>query len=333
MKATYNEIMSKLKRKEYEPVYFLFGEEPLYIDKISKYIEDNVIDEANKDFNQAVFYAKDVSIEDVISSAKEYPFGTEKKVVIVKEAQSWNKFEAFHHYVANPMPSTILVICYKYGKLKATESKPFEKNTVYFESAKVPLYNLSKWVDTCAVEYGFKISSTCADLIAEHIGNDLSRIDNEFRKFQIILPANSEITPEIIEKNIGISKQYNIFELQDALSNRNSQTAYKIVMAFCQNVKANPIIVTISSLYYYYHGMLAYHLAPNKDLADMKEAFGYNKSDKQLSRMARIAMNQSQASLIKNIAVLREFDARCKGIDNIASEEELYKELIYKLMH
>lgn len=333
MKATYEDIMTKLHRKEYAQVYFLSGEEPLYIDKISRFIEDNIVEEADRDFNQAVFYAKDTTVEDVIASAKEFPFGSEKKVVIVKEAQNWNKFEALKNYISSASDTTVLVICYKYGKLKPSEIKFFEKNTVYFESAKVPNYQLAAWVEKCAKEYSFKISPNCAALIAEHIGNDLSRIDNEFRKFQIFIPANSEITPEIIENNIGISKQYNIFELQDALSNHDAQTAYKIIMAFCQNVKNNPIIVTINSLYNYYHGMLAYQLAPNKNIDEMKKIFGYSKSEKQLARLARIAMNQSKSSLIKYISTLREFDVRCKGVDNSASEEELYKELIYKIMH
>src|SRR5574344_1627213 len=333
MKTTYEDIMTKLARKEYAPVYFLSGEEPLYIDKISRFVEDNIIDEADKDFNQAVFYAKDSSIEEVVASAKEFPFGSERKVVVVKEAQNWSKFDVLKNYISNPHTTTLLVICYKYGQLKPSEVKFFEKNTVYFESAKVPGYQLGAWVEKCAKEYHFKISPTCADLIAEHIGNDLSRIDNEFKKFQIFLPEYSEITPEIIEKNIGISKQYNIFELQDALSNNDFKTAYKIVIAFCQNVKNNPIIVTISSLFNYYHGMLAYHLAPNRNLDEMKRIFGYAKSEKQLARQGRIALNHSQSALIKKIAVLREFDIRCKGVDNTTTEEELYKELIYKIMH
>ena len=225
------------------------------------------------------------------------------------------------------------MICYKYGKLKAADSKAFDKYATVMESKKVPDYKLSEWVTTCAAEHGFSIDPRGAALIAEHIGNDLSRIDNEFLKMKLVLPADSAVTPEIIEKYIGISKQYNVYELRDALVSRDEAKAYRIVNAFCQNLKTNPLLVTVANLFYYYNSLLLYLLSPDKSTMAQKAIFGYNKSEAQLRREAGIASQYSQTSLIKIISVLREFDARSKGIDNEAPEEDLYKELVYRILH
>lgn len=330
---TFNDVMSHLQKREFAPVYLLCGEEPLYIDRIADYIEENVMDEADRDFNQVMYYAKDTQPADVIASAKQYPFGVDHRVVIVKEAQDWPSLEPFHSYIESPSPATILVICYKYSKLKAADSKAFEKHATVVESKKVPDYKLSDWVSTCAAEHGFTIDPRGAALISEHIGNDLSRINNEFLKLKLVLPEGSAITPDVIEKYIGINKQYNAYELRDALVSRDEAKAYRIVNAFCQNLKTNPLLVTVANLFYYYNSLLLYLLSPDKSMMAQKAIFGYNKTDGQLKRESVIANNYSQASLIKIISVLREFDARSKGIDNEASEEDLYKEMVYRILH
>lgn len=329
--ATYREIISKLEKRQYAPVYILMGEEPLYIDKISDYIEENVMEEPDRDFNQAVYYAKDVEPEDVVAQAKEFPFGVEKRVVVVKEAKNWKSLTAIKKYAEKPMESTILVICYKYGKWAL--AKELSKNAVVFDSIKVQDYKLGPWVEQCAKEHDFVISPTSAALIAEHIGNDLSRIDNEFYKLSIMLPKGTEITADTIEKYIGISNKYNVFALRDAISAHDEVKAYKIVNAFCQNVKSAPLLQTISSLFNFYHSMLKYQLSPTKSLDEMKQCFGFNKSEFQLRRDVGIASSFSRQILVRNISILHEFDAKVKGIENEASEEDLYKELIYKLLH
>ena len=225
------------------------------------------------------------------------------------------------------------MICYKYSKLKASDSKVFGKYATVMESVKVPDYKLSEWVSTCAAEHGFSIDQRAAALISDHIGNDLTRIDNEFLKMKLVIPAGSEITPEIIEKYIGISKQYNVYELRDALVNRDEAKAYRIVNAFCQNLKANPLLVTVANLFYYYNSLMLYTLSHDKSVMAQKAIFGYKKTEKQLWREAGIASQYNQTSLIKIISVLRDFDARSKGIDNEASEGDLYKELVYKILH
>jgi len=330
---TYKEVMTQLQKRNFNPVYLLCGDEPLYIDRIADYIEENVMDEADRDFNQVLYYAKDTQPAEVVASARQYPFGVDYRVVIVKEAQDWPSLEALHSYIEAPSPATILVICYKYNKLKSADSKAFDKYATVVESKKVPDYKLSEWVTTCATEHGFSIDPRSADLISEHIGNDLSRIDNEFLKMKLVLPAGSAVTPEIIEKYIGISKQYNVYELRDALANRDEAKAYRIVNAFCQNLKTNPLLVTVANLFYYYNSLLLFLLSPDKSTMVQKAIFGYNKSEAQLRREAGIASKYSQASLIKIISVLREFDARSKGIDNEAPEEDLYKEMVYRILH
>ncbi len=333
MKATYQEVLKQLTAREFAPIYILHGKEPLYIDKITNYAENCIIDEADRDFNQAVFYGKDTEPDEVIASAKEFPFGVEKRIVIVKEAQNWPKFDLVRSYAHNPAPDTVLFICYKYGEMKAGDLKSLDKNAVIFDSPQVPLYQLGKWVENCAKEHGFVISSASAQLLAEHIGNDLSRIDNEFEKLKILIPAGSDITNDIIEKHIGISKQYNIYELRDALVERNELKAFKIVSVFAQNPKASPIIGTIAALFNYYNAMLKYSLAPSKTPDDLKQIFGYNYSPQKLAREANIASRFSRDSLLKIISTLREFDAKAKGVDTTAEESELYKELIYRILH
>ncbi|MBO4645518.1 MAG: DNA polymerase III subunit delta [Bacteroidales bacterium] len=333
MRTTYADIIKKIQKKEYAPVYFLTGEEPLYIDKIANYLENNMMTEADRDFNQAVYYAKDTTAEEVVTSAKEFPFGVDKRVVIVKEAQMWQKMDAIKAYAEHPSPSTLLVICYKYTKPSDSVLKFWEKNAVLFVSSKVQDFKLADWVASCAKEHGFTIQPASAELISEHIGNDLSRIDNEFSKLELIIPVGQEITADIIEKFIGINKQYNVFELREALVARDEAKAYKIVHAFSQNLNANPVLVAVASLYKYYNSLIEYHLLPQKNIEEMKTVFGYQKSEKQLAREARIAMGYSLPILIKIIGTLRNIDARCKGIDNAADGEELYKELVYRILH
>ena len=334
MKTSFETVMSKLKQRDFAPLYFLYGEEPLYIDKVANYIEENVMEVAARDFNQVVYYGKDTAIDEVMASAKEFPFGADKKVVIVKEAQYWSKLDRLVSYAKMPQTSTILVICYKYSaKIKESELRAFEKSGIVMQSLKVPDYQLDKWVINCAQAHQFQIDAASALLIADHIGNDLTRIDNEFLKLQIMLPPNSSITSDIIEKYIGISKQYNILELRDALSNRDEVKAVKIINGFCQNVKVNPMVLTISSLFKFYNAMLTYQLTPNPSMDDLRKIFGERRSDKQLQRDVRIASGYSKASLLKIISVLRNIDLRSKGVDNAATQEDLYKEMIYKIFH
>lgn len=328
----YEELLEQLKNGKFAPVYLLMGEEPLYIDLLCKFFENNVIPEEDRDFNQVVLFGKDVDASDIIANVKQFPFGTPFRLVLVKEAKDLKNFDALKNYVQNPIPSSILVICYKYGKLRATQTKPYEKHGVVFESVGIKDWNLADWIQKQASSFDLKLSPTAANIVAEHIGNDLSRIYREFEKLQIILPPKSEITPNIIEKYIGISKEYNIFELQDALGSRNISKSYKITANFIQHLKDNPNIKTIMMLFNFYHKMLMYHLLSDKSSDNLAQIYGHIPPTI-LSKNIQYAQNYSFAQLTNIIAVLREYDVKSKGVDTNCEEGELLKEMIYKILH
>jgi DNA polymerase-3 subunit delta len=306
------------------------GDEPFYIDEISDFIEANAMPEEQRDFNQLLVYGKETDADEVISMAKQFPFGTDKRVVIVKEAKELKNMDRLLKYAEAPAPTAIVVICYKYATLRATQLKAIEKNGVVFHSEKMKDYKLPAWIQSHVGKYKFKIQPQVANLLAENIGVDLSRIDNEFKKLTIFLPPNSEITAEIVEKHIGISKEYNVFELQDALAKRNMDKAYKIVHYFCQNIKQTPNVVTINSLASFYLKMLTYNLS-DKSLEAKNKIFGSNAYVQKIN--VENAQNHSVIELQKIIGILREYDAKTKGVESNLPDEELLKELVYKITH
>lgn len=326
----YEELVAQLKSRQFQPVYLLMGEEPFYIDRICRFFENKVIDEANRDFNQVVLYGKDTSAAEIVANAKEFPFGSQYKLVIVKEAKDLKDIELLKSYVENPAESSILVVCYKYGKLKATQYKAYEKKGVVFESVGIKDWNLPDWVQKTASSFKYKLDAQSAYILTEQIGNDLSRIFNEFEKLKVILPPGSTITPDIIEQYIGISKEYNIFELQEALGERNLQKTYKIIQNFTQHLKENPNIKTILMLYNFYHKMLMYHLSPNKSNEALRAIYG-NLPPKIMSKNVRYAQSHTLSQLTYIISVLREYDVKSKGVDSNCEEGELLKEMIYKI--
>lgn len=330
---TYEEIFTKLKKGDFAPVYLLMGDEPFFIDQIANYIEEHVMDEADRDFNQQVLYANDKDIDalQVIASAKEFPFGVPRRVVIVKEAKNLKKIEYLKSYAEKPSPSTILVICHKYGKLKAAQYKPFEKNGILFISDKVKDNKLAGWVQQQVAHYNFKIDAHSAAIITEHIGNDLSRIDNELKKLKVFLPPQSAITPEIIEKHIGISKEYNVFELQNALGERNITKSHKIMLALSQNMKENPLVMIIAVLYPFFNKMLCYHLSNDRSKETLSQIYG-NIHPYIIQLNTSYANRYSLTEIKRIISLLREFDMKTKGVDSTTNDEELFKELIYKII-
>ena len=327
---TYDQIITTLQKKQFAPVYFLTGDEPFYIDELSNYIEQNAMAEEHRDFNQTLLYGKETDADEVIAIAKEFPFGTEKRVVIVKEAKELKNIERLIKYTETPTPTAIIVVCYKYATLKAAQLKTVEKNGVVFLSEKMKDYKLPAWIQNHVGKYQFKMQPAVANLLAENIGVDLSRIDNEFKKLTIFLPPNSEITADIVEKYIGISKEYNVFELQNALAERKIDKAYKIVHYFCQNMKQAPNVLTINSLSSFYLKLLAYNLS-DKSIEAKAKVFGKNDYVQRIN--VQYAQNHSVLELQKMIGILREYDAKVKGVDSNLEDEELLKELVYKITH
>ncbi len=331
--ARYEDIVAQINQKKFAPVYLLHGEEPFFIDQLCKMFEEGILEPEERDFNQSVLYGRDTDVDMVIANAKQFPFGSPYRVVILKEAKDLKHFESLDAYVQNPSPQTIFIVCYKYGTLKAAQTKAFASHGVVFHSEGVKDWNLNAWIQDLAEQtFHYKLNPQTAAVLGEHIGNDLSRIFTEFQKIQVVLPPGSEITPDIVEKYIGISKEYNIFELQDALGSRNIPKAYSIMLNFTLHQKENPNVKTILMLFNFYNKMIRYHLLPEKNQESMKLLYGttYNNI---IARNVGFANNHSLAQLTRIISILREYDMKCKGVDANNDNAELLKEMIYKITH
>lgn len=330
---THKDIISKLKRGELSPVYILHGQEPFFIDQISGYMENNLLSADEQDMNQSVVYGKDSDAFQVDTMARAFPFGADRRVVIVKEAKDLSNLEKLASYIANPSPSTVLVICHKYGKAPAKLLDAAKKTGVIFLSEPVKDYKLAAWAKEQASEHRLQLNSEAATILAEYIGNDLSRINNELVKLRLHLPENSsEVTPDIVKENIGVTKEYNIFELQDAFGERNEAKVYKIALNFCKNINLNPNIKTISILTSFFMKLLAYHYAPVRDSETLKSVFG-TASDYVIKKNAQYAMRYSVNELRNIVSILREYDVKAKGVDTAASQEDLLKEMMYRILH
>ena len=342
--ASYDDIMKSLKRKEYAPIYILYGEEAYYIDKVSDYIENNVLDEVSREFDQTVVYGKDYErdMSPIISAARRYPMMGAKQVIIVKEAQNIRSWEPLELYLQQIMPSTILVFCYKYGKpdKRLRVFKELEKTGgVMMESDKVSDYRLQQWILNYIREWndGHKddnvsISERVVALLADSLGNDLTKIVNELDKLVKGRPEGvSEITAELVERNIGISKDFNIFELQQAIIEGDVVKANRIVRYFSQS-KDHPIQKEMIVLFGFFQNLMIYHYLPDK--TDRVAAPLLGVSPFQVKNYALAARRYSAGKVFRIISYFRDTDARSKGIDNMSvSDMGLWEELIYKIMH
>ncbi|MBC6998414.1 DNA polymerase III subunit delta [Cytophaga sp. FL35] len=327
------EIVKNIKNGTLKPVYFLFGEEPYYIDAISSYIEKNVLAEEEKGFNQMVLYGKDVTVDDIVGNAKRYPMMAERQVVIVKEAQHLSRtIEQLTDYVNNPQPTTVLVICYKYKKLDKRKKlyKAVKANGVLFESKKLYENQVSEWIRKNLQSKGYGISHKAAILLTEFLGTDLSRINNELEKLQFVLPPKSEITPADIETHIGISKDYNNFELKKAIGERNVVKATRIINYFSQNPKDNPLVLTVSLLHTFFAQLLQYHGL--RDHSPKSVASTLKISPFFVNEYQTAAKNYPMKKVSAIVAHLREIDVKGKGVGaNSITQADLLKELLVKI--
>jgi DNA polymerase-3 subunit delta len=331
---TYENIIDNLKKKIYRPVYFLCGEEPFYIDKISDFAEAKILDESERDFNFHVFYGLDTDVQTVISTCKAFPMMGEFQLVIVKEAQSLKKIEELLPYVQNPQTSTILFLCHKYKKPDERKEfgKAIKKNSVYFVSDKVKDYKLGEWIEGFVKTHKLKIGTKSAALLAEFLGNDLSKINNEIEKLKILLPEGAEITPEVIQKNIGISKDYNVFELQNALGEKNIVKANTIVDYFGKNEKTHNVLAVLPALYTFFTRIIKIHGLPSKNDKAAGEALGMHPFI--AKDFLRYAQNYPMPKLVKIFQHLEQADLRAKGLDTTGiSGGEILKELMFKILH
>lgn len=334
-KVTFEQIMSDLKNKSYSPIYFLMGEESYFIDEISDYIEDHVLTKEEKDFNQIVMFGRDVDAATVINTAKRFPMMSPYQVVIVKEAQNIKDIETLAYYVEKPLKSTVLVVDYKYKTLDKRKKlyKLVESNGVLFESSKIYEDKIPEWIGKYLKSQHYTVDPAGGRMLVDFLGDDLSKIVNAINKLILTLPANSHnITPEHIEKNIGISKDYNNFELQKAIAQKNVLKANRIIDHFSKNPSSNPIVLTFSILYAFFNKILLYHYLNDK--SQYKVASALKISPFFVKDYELAAKKYSARKAVENISLLREYDLKSKGKGSVSvSQGELLKELVFKVMH
>lgn len=327
------QILSDLKTGKYAPVYLLMGEEPYYIDLISDYIEEHALDAASRDFDQIVVYGKDTTLREVIQTARRFPMFGERQVVIVKEAQHLGSFDDLNYYLQQPQKSTILVFCYKYGSLdkRLKLLKEIEKTGVLMESAKIRDYQVVGWITDYVRQHKLDIDSKAVALLAEYLGTDLSKIINELNKL-IIGCGGKTITADLVESNVGISKDYNVFELQKALIKRDVLKANRIIRYFAANPKNNPLVMVLAQLFKFFSNLMIYHYLGDKQENSVAVAlkispfFVRDYKEAAQSFNARRTMNA--------ISYIREAAARQNGVDVYQmDDEDILKELIFKILH
>ena len=313
------------------PLYFLMGEEPYYIDKISDYIESHLLTEDEKSFNQTVFYGRDVSAEDIISTCRRYPMMAERQVVVVKEAQDLKDIESLTSYAENPMLSTVLVICYKYKKLDARKKlhKALSKTSVSFESKKIYDNALIPWITREVARRKYNIEPKATEILAEFLGNDLSKINNELGKLEIVLPVGSTITPKLIEENIGFSKDFNVFELRKAIAYKDHKTAYLIAKNFAENHKDHPVLVTVALVFQFFSVLLQYQALKDKSSKNVFTALRLNAF--QLKDYEAANRNYPMKKVSGIVATLRDIDVKSKGVGASMTPDDLMKEMLIKI--
>lgn len=329
------QIVNTIQKGDVKPIYFLMGEEPYYIDKISDFIAENLLPEEEKGFNQITMYGRDTTIDEIVSNAKRYPMMAERQVLIVKEAQDLVRtIEKLTDYAENPQPTTTLVVCYKYKKIDKRKKlyKAVSKVGVIFDSKRLYENQVSDWIQKTLKSRGYSISPKASQMLVEFLGIDLGKIDNELQKLQLISPKGTMITPELIEENIGISKDFNNFELRKAIGMKDSLKAHRIVNYFSQNPKDNPIVVTVSLLFSYFSQLLQYHGLSDKSKGNVAKHLKVNPYF--VSDYAVAAKNYPMKKVSHAISLIQETDVKSKGVGSVnVSNGDLLKELLVKLMN
>ncbi|QRA45032.1 DNA polymerase III subunit delta [Chryseobacterium cucumeris] len=331
-------ILKNIKNKEVLPIYFFHGEEAYFIDVAVKALEHNFLEEDEKAFNQTVTYGKDTSYQEVLSLARQFPMMGDKQVIIVKEAQDlrFNEEEnrILEAYVENPVPSTVLVFAHKHKKLDSRKkaAKALDKAKVLFLSESVKESNLPKWISDECVKLKINTAPNISHLLAEYLGNDLSRIANELNKLKMILKEGEILDGTIVENHIGISKEYNIFELQKALGTKNANAAFKIAHFMGKNPKNNPFVMMLASLYNYFSNVIIYQTMAGQSPQTIASQMGVNPYFiKDYAESARLYPLKHATRVI---SILREFDMKGKGLGAVnMGEAELIRELVYKIIN
>lgn len=327
-------IVNDIKSKNYKPIYFLCGEETYYIDRISDLIEKSVLTEDEKSFNQVVLYGRDTTVEEIVSTAKRFPMMSDYQVVIVKEAQNLSKtFDKFESYAVNPQLTTILVFAYRDkpdGRKKIF--KTIKDKGVWFESKKLYDNQVPDWIVKVLKGQNYGIEPKAAAMLAEFLGTDLAKINNELEKLKIVFPEGHIFTPKNIEENIGFSKDYNVFELKSALATRNQQKAYTIIHNFAANPKDNPIVVISGQMFAFFSQLLQYHGLKDKSKFNAAKALGVNPFF--MDEYATASKNYPMRKVSQIIEVIRDMDVKSKGVGSGSMKEaDMLKELVFKIFN
>jgi DNA polymerase-3 subunit delta len=327
-------IVNDIKSKNYKPIYFLCGEETYYIDRISDLIEKSVLTEDEKSFNQVVLYGRDATVEEIVSTAKRFPMMSDYQVVIVKEAQNLSKtFDKFESYAVNPQLTTILVFAFRDkpdGRKKIF--KTIKDKGVWFESKKLYDNQVPDWIVKVLKGQNYGIEPKAAAMLAEFLGTDLAKINNELEKLKIVFPEGHIFTPKNIEENIGFSKDYNVFELKSALATRNQQKAYTIIHNFAANPKDNPIVVVSGQMFAFFAQLLQYHGLKDKSKFNAAKALGVNPFF--MDEYATASKNYPMRKVSQIIEIIRDMDVKSKGVGSGSMKEaDMLKELVYKIFN
>ncbi len=335
MAMTEKQLIADLEAGRYKPVYLLTGEENHYIDVVSDWMEEHIVDPTLRDFDQTVLYGRDVDMQTVIGYAKRYPMMSPVHLVMVKEAQNIDtrQWDVLATYLQQPAPQTVLVFCYRHKKLdkRTAVYKAIDKAGVVFESPKVYDNQVPAWIRSEVSAHGFTIGDKAATMLLEFLGADLGKIAGELSKLYPLLPAGGTITAELVEQQIGISKDYNVFELQSAIGRRDPVMCNRIVNYFAANPKNNPLQPVLALLYGYFLKIMFYHQLENK--SDAAKVLGC--APMFVKDYAQAAANYSLGKLASCIGYLYEADLRSKGVRNsgTVTDGEILKELVFKVIH
>ena len=334
MAAALSDITRDLKNKKPSALYLLHGDESYYIDVLSDQIENALLTDEEKSFNLTVFYGKDAQVRDIIDTCRRFPMFSNVQVVILKEAQHMRTIEELETYTAKPVPTTILVICYKEGTLDARKKlyKSIQHNGTVFISESPKDDQIPKFIKSFLEEKNRTIDNKAADILTEYLGNNLSRISNELEKLCINSKADKPISIADIEHNIGISKEYNVYELQSALLQKDISKAYRIIYFMNKNLKNNPFVLTITNLHNAFIKLYQYMRNPAVKDGDLYRTFGIHYSQIQDYKKARTLYDPAQVEII--FELLMEYDLRSKGVHNESADTAaLTVELIYRILH
>ncbi|MFR9165909.1 MAG: DNA polymerase III subunit delta [Dysgonomonas sp.] len=333
---TFEQIKSDILSRKFSPVYLFMGEESYYIDELTDLLMEKVVPEEEKDFNQHILYGIEADVSSVISLSRGFPMMSEYQLIVIKEAQSLKKIEELDIYMKNPLSSTVLVINYKNGNLDKRKKlyAEIDKKGVVFESKKIPEYKIPSFVSSYFATKSLGIDQKSAQMLTDFLGNDLSKLVNEMDKLTMSLPVNEKrITAELIERNIGISKDFNTFELLKAIVEKNVFKANQIADYFEKNPKNNPLILTLSVLFNFFSNLMICYWEKDKTENGIARALGFRNAFQARDYVTALK-NYKAVKVMEIISLLRTYDAKGKGVDNVSTPDgELLKELLYKMMH